>query len=224
MDGGTIGFVSPFTKWALTSIVIIIITGIWITLQILPSFSFESLILSEWGSALAIKTLLFFLLVFIGYVQRKAVMKLSSRLIHSFFIRTRTELIFGVFVFFFAATLVAVNPSAAEQGVYPEKSVQEDLNLNVEITPFEIGLNTITLHFEDSPDIQDVRVDLSMPPDWSIERSAFKVEGGTYKLTGNLLHAAGTVNMNIKVIIKNGEKVEIPYKIVVPGEIRFNES
>ena len=62
-----------------------------------------------------------------------------------------------------------------------------------------------------------------MPPSWRIENNAFKVDAGTYKLTGNLLHAAGTVNMKVKVRMNNGDKIQIPYRIAVPGEVRFNE-
>jgi copper transport protein len=212
-----------FSKWAFLSVVIIILTGIWMTVQFLPSFSLESLVRSEWGRSLLAKTVLFLLIVIIGYVQRKAVKQLSSKLVHSFSSGIRTELIYGVIIFFFAASLVAANPSAAEQGVYPKQTAQQDLNLNVEITPFKMGLNTITLKFQDHSDIRNVRVELRMPPDWKIENNAFKVDKGTYKLTGNLLHAAGTVNMKVKVVMQSGEEIKLPYKIVVPGEIRFNE-
>ncbi|WP_407270686.1 copper resistance CopC/CopD family protein [Radiobacillus sp. PE A8.2] len=212
-----------FSKWALVSVIVIIFSGIWMTVEFLPSFSIKSLVESEWGRSLLIKTVLFLLLVIIGYIQRKTVKKLGSKLAPSFFKRVRTEIIYGVIIFFFAATLVAANPSTAEQGVYKETTKQQELDLSVEITPLEMGLNTITLDFKNDPKIRNVKVELSMPPDWRIENNAFKVEKGVYKLTGNLLHAAGTTNMKVKVLMESGEEMQTPYRIVVPGEVRFNE-
>ncbi|WP_188453336.1 copper resistance CopC/CopD family protein [Virgibacillus oceani] len=214
---------SSFSKWALASVMIIIFSGVWMTVEFLPSFSIKSLVESEWGRSLLVKTILFLLLVIIGYIQRKAVKQLSSKLAQSFFGRVRAEIMYGVIIFFFAATLVAANPSAAEQGVYKETPTQQDLDLTVEITPLEMGLNTITLDFKNDPKIRNVKVQLSMPPDWRIENKAFEVDKGTYKLTGNLLHAAGTTNMKVNVLMESGEEIQIPYRIVVPGEIRFNE-
>lgn len=212
-----------FSKWALFSVILIAFSGIWMAVEFLPSSSFKSLIGSEWGRSLLVKTALFLLLVIVGYIQRKTVKRVGSNLAHSFFKRVRIEVIYGVIIFFFAATIVAANPSAAEQGVYKEATKQHDLGLSVSVTPLEMGLNTISLDFKEASTIRNVKVELSMPPDWRIENNAFKVDEGTYKLTGNLLHAAGTINMDVKVYIKNGDMIEIPYRIVVPGEKRFNE-
>ncbi|MBM7570554.1 copper resistance protein CopC [Aquibacillus albus] len=213
-----------FSKWAVTSVILIIFSGVWMSAKFLPSFSWISLMESEWGRALIIKVTLFLVLLMIGYIQRKIVKQMKRKIIHSFFKRVRTEIIYGVLVFFFAASLVAANPSAAEQGVYEEPvERQDDLELNVEIAPLEMGLNTITLDFANNPDIKNVAVELSMPPNWRIKVNAFKVDEGLYKLTGNLLHAAGTINMKVNVTLDNGKVIEIPYRIVVPGEIRFNE-
>lgn len=213
-----------FSNWAMISVSFILFTGIWMTVEFLPSTSLESLLESEWGRSLLIKTVLFFLLIIIGYVQRKTVRQLSSKFTISFFKRVRIEVLYGLIIFFFAASLVAANPSAAEQGVYkqtPEAS--NDLGLNVQITPLEMGLNTITLEFKENPKIENVKVELSMPPTWRIENNAFQVGKRTYKLTGNLLHGAGTINMKVKVLMENGKEVRLPYAIVVPGEVRFNE-
>ena len=131
--------------------------------EFLPSSSFKSLIESEWGRSLLVKMALFLLLVTIGYVQRKTVKRLGSNLAHSFFKRTRTEVIYGIIIFFFAATLVAANPSTAEQGVYKEITQQQDLDLSVSVTPLEMGLNTITLDFKNGSKISNVKVELKCP-------------------------------------------------------------
>ncbi len=82
---------------------------------------------------------MFILLISIGYIQRQNVKKLGSKFAHSFSKRARIEVIYGVIILFFAATLVAANPSTAEQGVYRESTKQQDLDLSVEITPFRNG-------------------------------------------------------------------------------------
>ncbi|WP_256464156.1 copper resistance CopC/CopD family protein [Halobacillus amylolyticus] len=210
-----------FSNWAMISVSVILFTGIWMTVEFLPSTSLESFLESEWGRSLLIKTVLFFLLIIIGYVQRKTVKQLSSKFTFSFFKRVRIEAVYGLIIFFFAASLVAANPSAAEQGVYRETpEAPNNLDLNVEITPLEMGLNTITLEFKENPKIRNVKVELSMPPTWQVENNAFQVGKGIYKLTGNLLHGAGTINMKVKVLMENGKEVRLPYTIVVPGEVR----
>ncbi|MRH44469.1 hypothetical protein GH741_17635 [Aquibacillus halophilus] len=211
-----------FSRWAFVSVLLIVFSGTWMTVEFLPSYSFQSLIESEWGRSLLIKILMFLVIVTLGFFQRKAIKKMSSEYTHSFFKRVRTEIIYGMIILFLAASLVAANPSAAEQGVYRETTKQE-LDLNVKISPLEMGLNTITLKFENNLKITNVKVELSMPPNWRIENNAFRVNENTYKLTGNLLHASGTINMKVKVMMANGKEILIPYRVVVPGEVRFNE-
>ncbi|MDC3418160.1 copper resistance protein CopC [Aquibacillus salsiterrae] len=212
-----------FSKWALVSVISIIISGVWMSIAFLPSFTFVTLIESEWGRMLLMKVVFFLFLLLLGYFQRKAVIRISAAAANTFIRKIRTEVIYGICILFFAASLVAANPSAAERGVYPETTDQEDLGLIVDIAPIQMGLNTISLEFAKDVPIEDVTVQLDMPPDWQIEVDAFEVEEGLYKLTGNLLHAAGTINMTVRVTLASGELVEIPYRIVVPGEVRFNE-
>lgn len=71
--------------------------------------------------------------------------------------------------------------------------------------------------------IEDVEVTLSMPPNYQVNYKAFQVEEGVFKLTGNLLHAAGAMNMTVTAEKSNGEEVEFAFRVVIPGEMRFNE-
>ncbi|MDC3425766.1 copper resistance protein CopC [Aquibacillus sp. 3ASR75-11] len=212
-----------FSKWAFISMIGIAVSGIWMSVAFLPSFSIQSLIESEWGRSLIVKVALFLFVISVAYFQRKTIKKLGSKLASSVYKKGWIELTYGVMIILFASTLVAANPSAAEQGLYKEPNPEQSLELDVKVTPIEIGLSTITIKLLEDVPVSNVRVKLGMPPDWFIENNAFKVDEGTYKLTGNLLHAAGTVNMTIKVTMENGEEIQIPYEIVVPGEIRFNE-
>ncbi len=82
----------------------------------------------------------------------------------------------------------------------------------------------LTMNFNNK-DIEKVEVTLSIPDmHYNVTYNAFKVDKGVFKLTGNLLHTAGTMNMNVKAKKFNGKSIKFSFKIVIPGETRFNES
>jgi copper transport protein len=125
-------------------------------------------------------------------------------------------------ILFAAALLIESTPSASEQGVYPNRMVQDNIQLSVEISPFRVGVNDITLRFKNQPEFERVRVKFSMPPLlWRVENNAFYLGNGTYRLSGGFIH---TVGMEVEAIKPGGEKVVFPFQIVVPGEVRLDES
>ncbi|CAM3686613.1 copper resistance CopC/CopD family protein [Aeromicrobium ponti] len=211
-----------FSRWALISLIVLIFTGIFMTIRYVPSFSIESFIKSEWGKAVIFKigaTLMVFIL---GFFQRKTIINLTANALTKVVSRVKVEIIYAVFILIFASLLVVSTPSAAEQGVYPKSLEKENVQLNVAFSPLKPGLNVLTMDF-DHKDIEKVEVTLSMPPNYKVTYNAFKVEEGVFKITGNLLHAAGTMNMKVKAIKVNGDKTDFSYKVVIPGEMRFNE-
>lgn len=56
--------------------------------------------------------------------------------------------------------------------------------------------------------VKNVEVTLSMPPNYKVNYNAFKVDDRTFKITGNLLHAAGTMEMEVKAKKEDGEEIE----------------
>lgn len=216
------GALPKFSKWALISLVVLIVTGLVMTYQYIPSFTIGSFIKSEWGKAVIFKIAATFFVLIIGFYQRRAIKNITTKAVTTVINRAKVEIIYGVFIMIFASLLVVSTPSAAEQGVYPSSIEKEDVELKVDISPLNPGLNVLAMEFGNK-EIEKVEVTLSMPPNYSVTYNAFKVEEGVFKITGNLLHAAGTMTMTIKATVTNGEEIEFPFKIVIPGKMRFNE-
>ncbi|PMC34919.1 hypothetical protein CJ195_20620 [Bacillus sp. UMB0899] len=211
-----------YSKWALISLVVIIVTGLYMTNQYVPSFSINSFIKSEWGKAIAVKILATLIILIVGFFQRKKIKKLTTKALNTVINRARVELVYAALIILFASLLVVSTPGAAEQGVYPSSIEKENIELNVNFTPLHPGLNVLSMNFS-GEEVENVEVTLSMLPNYNVTYKAFKIEDGVFKITGNLLHAAGTMGMNVKAINANGEEIEFPFEIVIPGETRFNE-
>jgi copper transport protein len=208
---------TKFSKWAFWSLLVIILTGFIMTIQFVPSFSLESFIKSQWGKAVTIKIGLTLLIICIGFVQRNTLQKLANALVNKFYSRGIIEVLYGVFLLLFASILVVSTPSAAERGIYPLKSSYEE-DLKVDISPLKEGLNVLTLDFKKEIDMENVKIKISMPPENNIEYDAFKIKEGTFKITGNILHGAGSLLMKVEAKEKNGYIRTYEYTIVVPGE------
>jgi copper transport protein len=214
---------TAYSKWAFWSMIAIILTGIGMTLQFVPSFTWSSLMISDWGKALVLKSLLATVILVIAFWQRRSLQQMPAKVIDLFIRRGRMELIYAIIILFAATVLIESQPSAADQGVYPEKLVKEDIEVSVEISPFQMGANDIIIRFRNQPELEKVKVKFIMPPNWKKENTAFPLGDGAYKITGNFLHASGTMYMEVEAWKKNGEKVVFPFRLVVPGEMRLYE-
>jgi copper transport protein len=211
-----------FSRWAVPSLVIIIVTGLIMTYKYIPSFTFESFYKSNWGKAILFKIALTFFIVIFGYVQRRTIKNFTTSMVAKFKIRGLSELLYGVFILFFASMLVVTTPSAAEQGVYPIK-VEDHTQVQINVSPFKPGLNVMNIDFKTEQEIKSVGVKISMPPQYKVEYDAFKVGMNQFAITGNVFHAAGTLFMEVRAKMETGEEKIYEYTIVVPGESRFNE-
>ncbi len=212
-----------YSKWAFWSMILIILSGIGMATQFLPSFSLGSLLLSDWGKALLFKVILVILIVALAYWQRRALQQMTEKGITALVRRGRIELLYALLIIFAAAVLIESKPSAASQGVFPRSMVKENLKISVDISPMGIGPNDILLRFNGKPGLKQVKAILFMPPEWRKENIAFNLGNGTYKLSGNFLHAAGTMYMEVEAWKADGSKVVFPFRIVVPGEMRLYE-
>lgn len=214
---------TAYSKWAFWSMIVIILTGIGMTLQFVPSFTWSSLMISDWGKALVLKTILAVVILMIAFWQRRSLQQIPVKVIDLFIRRGRMELIYAVIILFAAAILIESQPSAADQGVYPKKMVKEEIEVSVDISPFQMGSNDIIIRFKNQPELETVKAKFFMPPDWKKENTAFSLGDGAYKITGNFLHASGTMYMEVEAWKNNGEKVVFPFRLVVPGEMRLYE-
>ncbi len=211
-----------YSEFAFLSIISLSLSGLGMIILYLPSFSLESLMVSNWGNYLLLKIILFVIILLIGLLQRYFLHS-KKQLTSSFLLRTKTEIIIGVIIIFLAASLMSSSPRTAEQGIYPSQLVSDhDVSVTVDITPFKVGYGDMVLEFDTEQSIESVDIVLTMPPDYEREQRAFNLGDGRFQVTGALLHAPGTMNLNISVKTSRGDIVEIPYIIQVPGETMGN--
>ncbi|WP_209123607.1 copper resistance CopC/CopD family protein [Alkalihalobacillus sp. BA299] len=207
-----------FSKYALISMGVMLLSGLAMLYRYLPSFSLESLTISSWGQFLLIKIVLFIAIILLGMLQIRLIKKDLQNRAKVFRTQLKTELFLGIIIIFFAASLVNASPRTAEQGVYPVNSDQA-MNVSVEISPFKPGYNDLVMEFQNPNEIKAVDVELFMPPIMKRTLTAFPVEDGRFKVTGSLLHGSGAIYLTIHVKKVDGEKITIPYEIQVPGEM-----
>lgn len=162
------------------------------------------------------------LVLIIGFFQRKTLKKWTESTLRLIIQRVRVEIIYASIILLLASLLVISTPSVAEQGVYPQTLGDEREELEVGFSPLTPGLNVLTMDFSGKA-VKEVKVYLSMPPTYNVEYKTFKVDENTFKITGNLLHASGTMSMEVATFYQDGTKEKFLYKVVVPGELRFNE-
>jgi copper transport protein len=215
---------SKYSKWAFWSMLLIAATGIGMTLLYLPGFSLRSLLISDWGKGLLIKIVLTTVIIGLAVLQRSSIQRISQNVVTSVVRRGRLELLYGVLVLFAAAIVIESKPSAASQGIFPSSVTKAGITVSASIDPIDVGRNDINIQFKDAPAFTEVKVKLRMPPDWWKENVAFSLGDGAYKVTGNFLHGAGTMIMEITASQSDGSTLVFPFRIIVPGEMRFNEA
>lgn len=211
-----------FTQWAFWSMILIIVSGIIMSVQYVPNFTLGSLLASDWGKALLLKAILVATVVGIAYWQRRTLQRISEKGLIRVVRRGRIELLFALMILFAAAMLIESTPSAANQGIYPRSIQKDDLKLTVDIKPLTTETNDIFLDFMGAPELKQVKVKMFMPPDWTKENTAFPLGNGRYKLTGNFLHGSGNITMEVEAVKSDGSSVLFPVRIVVPGEQRMD--
>jgi copper transport protein len=208
-----------YSRWATWSIVMIIVTGILMTLQYVPSFTIASLFASDWGTTLGYKIILLSTIIVLGYSQRKRLPILNQKLSLLFSARAKVEIALGAIIVLAAAVLITFSPTEAEQGIYPAVVTQEGIEAAVQFSSFQIGVTDVTVQFSNQPDFEKVRVKFSMPPKWQVEQTAFALGDGTYRLTGNFIHSAGTMYMEVKGVTSDGQEIIFPFKVQAPGKM-----
>lgn len=205
-----------YSKWALGSILIIGITGLLMSNNYVISYSIESFLASNWGKLIVIKMVLFIEILFIGFLQMRYLKKISImglRLLK----QLKIEVYVAGIILVVAAVLIDLSPKEAEQGVFPNSAIIKEVKATIGITPLKMGTNEISIRFDNQPDFKQVRVKFTMPPDWIVEDNAFSLGNGEYRLTGDFLHAAGVVQMEVHAVTTQGEDFTFPFEIRVPG-------
>ncbi|TDF88139.1 CopD family protein [Paenibacillus piri] len=137
-----------FSKWALFSLIIIAATGILMSVNYVPSFTFESLISSFWGQFLLVKVLLFVVIIFIGLWQRKALIDLSETAAAAFRNNLKKEFWIAAVILLIAGFLVDLSPKEAVRSIDPVEQSKENITVRVEASPIKPGANDCYYSFE----------------------------------------------------------------------------
>ncbi|MCP8615421.1 copper resistance CopC/CopD family protein [Salirhabdus salicampi] len=216
----TKALLTKFSKWALISVMLTIVTGIWMSIQFVPSYTFSSWASSNWGTFIIIKIILVIIVSIFALYNRKLI-RLGSTTVQP---QVVAELCIGIVIILIASALIIASPGAAEQGVYADKHSGDNRKIEVDITPFQPGYNDMTFQIKSlDANIKDVYVTLSMPPNWEKRNRAFQINDNIYKITGLNIHAAGTTFMEVEVVKEDNTVETFPFKMITPGEIRLNE-
>jgi copper transport protein len=210
-----------YSKWAVLSVIVIATTGIWMSMDYVPSFTLTSMLESTWGKMLSVKIVLFIGIIVLGYYQRRSLRNFAENAVFPFLKRARIELVIAAAVLLAAGLLIDLSPKEAEQSIYPEVVTSDGVEARVEIAPFQIGANDITISFANDPGYKEVSVRLTAIPDWSVENTAFSLGGGKYRLTGNFIHGAGTILLEVRAMEVGGKVTVFPFKIQVPGVMDY---
>ncbi|MDQ8739122.1 copper resistance protein CopC [Paenibacillus sp. LHD-38] len=207
-----------FSRWALLSFVGTGVTGIFMSLSYVPSFSAVSIIESNWGQMMLIKVLLYLIIILFGIWQRRLLVKLTEKLIFVFYKNIKIEVGIAIVILFFTGILVDLSPEEALQGISPRTQTISGVTAKVDAYPLKPGGNDITIQLSDDTDVQSVKVNLQTSLGSLGTNQAFYLGDGLYKVTGNLLHTAGIYNMEVEVIKKSGETIQYPpFTLQVPG-------
>jgi copper transport protein len=208
-----------FSKGAIISFILIGITGVWMFFNYVPSFSFNSLITSHWGQMLLVKIILYVGIFIIGFWQRTFILQMAEAVLHLFLRYLKVEIAIAGLILLATAILIDLSPKEAEQGIYPKKQVQQGIEVDLDITPLKAGANVISIQFNKDTDFQKVYVKNYAFTDYVVENTPFSFGNGLYKITGNLFHSAGTVNVVVDAVKPKGEIVEFPFRVQVPGNM-----
>ncbi|WP_088006476.1 copper resistance protein CopC [Indiicoccus explosivorum] len=216
------GVLLRFSKCALISIGTVILTGLYMAGTFVPSFSIESFLGSDWGLAVAIKIGFTFLVLIVGFIQRKAIRRYAERAAGQIGNRAKAETVYGIIILLAASLLVVSTPKAAEQGLYPETTEQEGLVLQAEMEPVEVGLNELVLSFSGRY-VEKAAVNVTMPPHFENEFQAFRTGDGEFRVTGDLLHGAGTTYFTVTAVTEDGRETVFGLEAAAPGDVYSEE-
>jgi len=128
--------VKSFSRWALASFVFAGASGVFMTISYVPVFSFKSLLMSFWGQMLLFKVILFSIVVWIGFWQRKLLVRLAGKWPGVFKRNLKAELIIAAILLLAAGILVDLSPKEAASGFSPKQQTVNGITAKIEVKPW----------------------------------------------------------------------------------------
>ncbi|GEN34392.1 copper resistance CopC/CopD family protein [Aneurinibacillus danicus] len=196
---------AEFSRWALISIALVILTGIAMTVDYVPSWN--DFIRSVWGASVVTKAGLVLIIVLLGYLQMRYVKKGTEKSTGWFVHRIKWEIGLGIVTLLVASALINFVPFASEAGGVPVKVTKHGITAYTSISPFVSGFNDVDIRFENAPKFREVYVQFAEPPEYSATNRAFDLGGGRYRITGDQLRAPSKTYINVEAITEDGRKI-----------------
>ncbi len=194
-----------FSRWALISMAVIVLTGIAMTVEYIPSWN--DFIDSAWGISVLIKSGLVIVIILLGYMQMRYVKKGVEKGAIWFARRSKWELWLGTITLLVAAALINFIPLASGITNSPAQLTKEGVTAHVAVSPFVSGFNDVNIRFENAPPLTDVYVQFAGTSEYKPVNRAFDLGEGRYLVSGDQLRAPSTTYIHVEAITQDGRTI-----------------
>lgn len=195
---------SRFSRWALISMGVIILTGIAMTIDYAPSWN--DFINSIWGASVLVKAGLTLLVVVLGYLQMRYLKQRKEKGTSWFARRTKWEIGLGSIILLVAAALINFIPLTSATNKAPMKATQQGVTAHIAVSPFIPGFNDVNIRFDHAPAWKDVYVRFIKPPEYNVVNRAFTLDDGRYLVSGDQMRALDETTIQVEAIAHDGRQ------------------
>lgn len=196
---------SQFSRWALLSMAVIILTGIGMTVDYVPTWN--DFIHSIWGASVLVKAALTLIVVVLGYLQMRYLKRKKDAGTSWFVRRTRWEIWLGTLLLLVAAALINFIPLAASSAnKSPMEATQQGVTAHLAVTPFVPGFNDVMIRFDNAPAWKDVYVRFLNPPEYNAVNRAFVLDDGRYLVSGDQMRAVDETSLQVEAVAEDGRQ------------------
>ncbi|WP_276913737.1 copper resistance CopC/CopD family protein [Aneurinibacillus aneurinilyticus] len=194
-----------FSRWALISMPVIVLTGIGMTIEYIPSWN--DFIGSAWGISVLAKSGLVIAIILLGYMQMHYIKKGGEKGTVWFARRTKWELWLGTATLLVAAALVNFIPLASGITNSPAQLTKEGVTAHMAVSPFVSGFNDVNIRFENAPPLRDVYVRFVGSSEYTPVNRAFDLGEGRYRISGDQLRSPSTTYIRVEAIAQDGHTI-----------------
>lgn len=197
---------AEFSRWAMISIVLLILTGIAMTVDYAPTW--DEFIRSVWGISILVKAGLVILIVLLGCLQMRYVRKGTEKGVHWFVRKIRWELWLGATALLIAGALVNFVPAVSKVDAAPVQVTKQGITVYATISPFVAGFNDVKIQFDkDAPEFKEVYVRFSELAGYNVVNRAFVLGKGSYAVSGDQMRSPSSTYVNVEAITQDGKKI-----------------
>ncbi|MBM7644125.1 copper transport protein [Scopulibacillus daqui] len=200
-------FVPVFSKAAFVSLIVLVISGLWTTINFLPSLT--DLFVTAWGILLLIKTGCVILVFVVGAVLRNRLKKQDAKGFRHWF---KYDFTLMVIIVIIVGALTYSSPLPKNEP-FKLHSNKNGLNMTAMITPKNPGVNnTFTVKVKTKHDLQYVQLYLKHAGKTDIPKVKVPLKGKktngiyTYQGQGSYLSVPGQWTVEIRIMNENDDE------------------